>query len=108
MQQDAPIESGIGAFAKSFGNTVAKGSRNEQQQAFKAWLETKKEGAGLTKQSSEDKAKMDRLKTGEQFKINHTIGRAKQFHSSIKRWIFQYVNSLIISEQLKLTVVCQQ
>ena len=39
MEENAPIESGLGSFAKSFGDTVAKGSQNEQKQAFKAWLD---------------------------------------------------------------------
>lgn len=41
MEQNAPIESGLGAFAKTFGDTIARGSENEQKQAFKSWLADK-------------------------------------------------------------------
>src|SRR5580692_7146656 len=39
MEDNAPVESGLGSFAKAFGDTVAKGSQNEQKDAFKAWLD---------------------------------------------------------------------
>ena len=41
MEQDAPLLSGLSSFAKSFGDTVAKGSQNEKKlsdkEAFDVW-----------------------------------------------------------------------
>lgn len=93
MQQDAPIESGIGAFAKSFGDTVAKGSQNEQQQAFKAWLETKKEGAKSANTATTEAGKNSRLDTNLKFKAAHPTGNGSKYSPADQHFYDQFTKA---------------
>lgn len=67
MQQNAPIESGLASFAQAFGDQVAKGSANEQKEAFNKWKLNQTEGGKNTRQ---DKAL--------QFKANHPASKTTQ------------------------------